>query len=362
MYFYFFLQIVSAEDVTVNLAFQVQNPTSIFYGLPFSVVVQANTQNREFSGYDLSISSASEKVTFGGASITQSNLYAADGLGFSGLKLSNKAYRLKAVAKTSASHKTDSLQAIFTLNNLKIVGKDNTDKLVLLTTKDETTGIGVPAFTPGAAEPEDLKLIVHTPIESAVITPKISRCDDGWIAYVDGGGDASKEDGLYTKGSNGDYNEVCEQGRTFLHDGVTLDNNPDNEACLDNCGKIKPGYVPDGCTFNDLTPIDKNKCKLVPVTPKEILIARLMAIVTGTCAYGKYYDKIDSNDICKTNPDAEYAVCSDGSNTCASNQLVGRTSYQTDKLPKINLNKKIEMVSLIAQALNNYFNDPLVIE
>ena len=175
---------------------------------------------------------------------------------------------------------------------------------------------------------------------AVLISPIKSKCGDGTVAYDD-----RNDDGI-----NNDVQEKCETGRTYNLDGTTLSTTV--EACLDGCSKIMTGYIAENCGWLS------TNCKLKPVTPKQMLWAKLNAIINGKCAFGQ-----DATvQLCSQNNDALYAVCPTTKPNCILSERVPRTAYHSaDPAPALNLNQKIELVSLIGQALKDYFAAPGVL-
>ena len=228
----------------------------IIYDMPFSVVVKADVHSNKMAGYDLTVSSASGKISFEGASVVLAQDYFVIDSTFSGSKDNGKSYRLKVNPKGSTSLEAPSTTPIFTLSGLKFVGAGSGpgDVVVIVKSADDVKGIGVATVSKGLGGVD----LTVSATDSAVLSPTFSSCTDGFVAYID-----PSQTGI----SGGKAMEFCDK---------TL--NP--TGCADDCTYIRSTHKVNG--QESLAKLKQcplgTSCVLVALTARERLLAKLNAI------------------------------------------------------------------------------------
>ncbi len=239
---------------TVDVTFNQQG--KIIYDVPFNVVVNADVHGNKMAGYDLTISSSSEKISFAGVSVGLAQDYFVVDTTFSGTKDGGKSYRLKVNPKGSTSLEASSSTPIFTLNGLKFIGaaSGQNDKVIILNKVDDAKGIGAAVASKGLGG-ADLTVFAT---DSAVLTPAFSSCGDGYVAYID-----PSQTGM----SSGKAVEFCDKALN-------------TQGCVDDCTYIKSTHKIQG--QESLAKLKQcpqgTGCVLEALTPRVRLLAKLNAI------------------------------------------------------------------------------------
>lgn len=314
------LPVVLGVTGTADITFTV--PTPVVYDVPFTAVVNLNTNGVAIIDYDLSVGSTDNRISFG-AGLTRADTFQFVP-GLSGLF--STYYRVRT--ETNGNTLIGTANNLFTLTNVNIENKIDNDRtqLTLLTTPQRSV----------TAEPGSTITSVN-PVSSSLIQPQLSTCGDGVVGYVDNGADAGPGTANNGRRDGTEPYEACDEGSD-----ASGNKNLASGGCAAFCNYIELGWDCTNKEFGDRLSV----CPKIP--PKVFLIQKLTALINGQC-YPQTFP------VC-THPAALYVNTDAAGNPTIP--ISPRLTY--DAQSKLDPSEKIYMIAQIGAALREFFTETII--